>query len=177
MEQTTHSRFINGELITGWFSPEDGSYYHQMVSKFSGGTVIEIGVYNGLSMSYIVELARKNCTKIIGIDCLLRPTAKWLQSQFPETITLLEMQSEVASHRFADKSINLIFVDGDHSYEQVCVDIVSWMPKLRCGHWMLGHDYNWEGVRKAVKNKLPKHHHIPTWGNLWTAKKPCIYYL
>jgi predicted O-methyltransferase YrrM len=39
-----------------------------------------------------------------------------------------------------DDSLDLIFIDGDHTYEGALADITIAWRKLRPGGWMLGHD-------------------------------------
>jgi len=58
-------------------------------------------------------------------------------------------------------SLDLVFVDGDHSYNGAHTDIVAWWPKVRPGGILAGHDYTltWPGVMRAVnelaiENKL-----------------------
>ena len=70
---------------------------------------------------------------------------------------VLREGSPTAASRFADGSLDFVFIDGNHLYEAVCSDIAAWWPKLRSGGLLTGHDYainrdasgEW-GVRKAV---------------------------
>jgi hypothetical protein len=58
------------------------------------------------------------------------------------------------SEEFSDGHFDLVFIDGDHSFEGVREDIEAWWPKVRKGGWIGGHDYlktgNFPGVHKAV---------------------------
>ncbi len=47
---------------------------------------------------------------------------------------------------------DIIFIDADHTYESVKADIAAWMPHLRPGGTLCGHDYDpiWPGVVQAV---------------------------
>lgn len=50
--------------------------------------------------------------------------------------------------------LDLVFIDGNHSYEYVKKDIDLWLPKVRKGGILSGHDYdlnNFPDVTKAVK--------------------------
>ena len=60
------------------------------------------------------------------------------------------MSSQEAFKLYRDESLDFIFVDGDHSYQGVHNDIKNWLPKLKFGKTMAGHDYDWAVVRKAV---------------------------
>jgi hypothetical protein len=80
--------------------------------------------------------------------------------------TILEMDSVEAAGKVEDGSLDFVFIDGDHSYEGVRRDIEAWMPKVKPGGWLTGHDYGNKpdgGVRKAVdqlgmKVELDKDH-------------------
>lgn len=64
------------------------------------------------------------------------------------------MSSTEAAAQYQDQSIDMVFIDGDHSGESVAEDIDTWLPKAR--RVLCGHDYNsygWPGV-KAVVDKV-----------------------
>jgi hypothetical protein len=61
------------------------------------------------------------------------------------------------SHEFVklvkNDSLYFVFIDGDHSYDGCRIDIQMWLPKIKIGGFISGHDYNHPrlpGVRKAV---------------------------
>jgi SAM-dependent methyltransferase len=59
---------------------------------------------------------------------------------------------EIAS-TIPDKSLDYVFIDGDHSYEGCKKDIALWSSKVRPGGWIGGHDYGnprLPGVKQAV---------------------------
>lgn len=69
------------------------------------------------------------------------------------------MKSERAVKKYGDKSLDFVFVDGDHSYEGCKQDIELWLPKVKKGGWIGGHDYKHSkaalhGVDKAVEEKF-----------------------
>jgi hypothetical protein len=43
---------------------------------------------------------------------------------------------------FDDHSLDAVFVDGSHLYDDVKRDIEAWMPKVRKGGILFGHDLN-----------------------------------
>ncbi|CAE8609663.1 unnamed protein product [Polarella glacialis] len=49
-----------------------------------------------------------------------------------------------------DASLDLVFVDGDHSYVGAMGDIEAWWPALRTGGVLAGHDYIHPGVVQAA---------------------------
>jgi hypothetical protein len=74
------------------------------------------------------------------------------------TPVALRLTSVEASKRFKDNSIDLIFIDADHAYESIREDIQSWLPKVKKGGIICGHDYSGQekGVIKAVDELLGK---------------------
>lgn len=58
---------------------------------------------------------------------------------------------------FPDNFFDYIYIDGNHSYEQIKRDLKLWFPK--CKKWFSGHDFhpNYPPVQKAVKEFSDKH--------------------
>ncbi len=54
-----------------------------------------------------------------------------------------------------DQSLDFVFVDGDHSTEGVLDDIDHWVPKIKIGGRLIGHDFNMQSVRNAVLQIFP----------------------
>ena len=69
-----------------------------------------------------------------------------------DNITMCNMSSEQAAGCVEDR-LDLVFIDADHSYEAVWRDIELWLPKVRQGGFLCGHDFwtdQFPGVTKAV---------------------------
>lgn len=47
---------------------------------------------------------------------------------------------------------DIVFIDGAHTKDEVKRDLVAWMPKVRDGGILCGHDLNEEGVRAALSD-------------------------
>jgi hypothetical protein len=67
---------------------------------------------------------------------------------------------------------DLVFIDGDHRYEAVRADIAGWLPKVRPGGVLCGHDCGvFEGVNRAVGEAFPGG--VELHGRtLWVHRKP-----
>lgn len=50
-----------------------------------------------------------------------------------------------------DGTIDLAFIDADHSEQAVAEDITAWWPKVKPGGWLGGHDYETTGMPTGVK--------------------------
>ncbi len=71
------------------------------------------------------------------------------------------MTTEEASFHFPDQSIDIVYVDADHSYEGVTKDLELWTPKVKTGGIISGHDYDptgsaWQECRRAVDDYWSK---------------------
>jgi hypothetical protein len=67
-------------------------------------------------------------------------------------VTLLRLPSVDAATCYGGPKADVLFIDGNHRYESVKADILAWLPHVKLGGWIGGHDYheNWYGVRNAV---------------------------
>jgi hypothetical protein len=82
----------------------------------------------------------------------------WLYAEFISNIkpvssyiNPVRLKSIQASKMYKDRSLDFVFIDGSHEYEDVKEDIYYWYPKVKRGGIISGHDYtNYPGVKKAV---------------------------
>jgi hypothetical protein len=64
------------------------------------------------------------------------------------------MPSVEASRLYQDGTLDFVFIDANHDYENAHLDISSWYPKLKWGGIIAGDDYReyFPGVMGAVNN-------------------------
>lgn len=139
-----------------WFTY--ASLYKNMVTKFpSGSKFVEIGSWKGKSSAFMaVEIA--NSGKNIDFYCIdtfegsieykNNPELPFLYEVFKTNMKPLEnyytdirTTSLNAVEKFDDESIDFVFIDGSHEYEDIKNDIISWLPKVKKGGILAGHDY------------------------------------
>jgi predicted O-methyltransferase YrrM len=68
-------------------------------------------------------------------------------------VTILKKFSMEALQDFADGSIDFVFIDGAHDYDNACADLIFWSYKVRENGIIALHDYmagHGAGVMKAV---------------------------
>jgi hypothetical protein len=71
-----------------------------------------------------------------------------------DRVAVLRMDSAEAAATFADGSLDFVYLDGDHSFQGVMRDLAAWVPKVRPGGVIAGHDYYDKqpfAVRSAVR--------------------------
>jgi len=83
-----------------------------------------------------------------------------------QNLCVMRMESHLAGVNFAPKSIDMVFIDGDHTLDGVRTDLRIWGPvakKLLCGH-----DWDSVNVRMAVEEFSLPHATCP--GALWAIR-------
>lgn len=94
-------------------------------------------------------------------DCLIHATQEWhdenrrraesLSLDRPDRCLLIVDDSSAAADCVPDGSLDVVFLDAAHDHKGVAADIAAWLPKVRDGGILCGHDYHrFTGVRSAV---------------------------
>lgn len=69
-----------------------------------------------------------------------------------KNLKVLKMESVKAVKQFQDKSVDMVFIDGEHTFEGVSKDIEMWLSKVK--KLIAGHDYLFPRIFMAVNEKL-----------------------
>lgn len=152
-----------------WQQPLEGCILHALTqwSHKVGQKVIEIGSLRGQSTSMLAMALRG-----VGSDLPLVSIDPHLDQPFNEDqvrLTLAQIgeqerleqitrTSDAAASLFEPESASLVFVDGNHSYEQVLADFRNFGGVLAPGGWLLFHDYgygNHNGKADVVPDVRP----------------------
>jgi predicted O-methyltransferase YrrM len=175
-------------LGENWFDYQE--LYSKMVKDFPDKShFVEVGSWKGMSSAYMaVEII--NSGKKIKFDCIdiweydksdipkdyYEDATEDLYSVFckniepvKDIITPIKELSSKAAERYKDNSIDFIFIDAAHDYENVKKDINAWFPKLKKGGIIAGHDYWFDGVKSAV-NEYFIAGGVIGFGNCWFYK-------
>lgn len=117
---------------------------------------VEIGVESGYTSAFLLE--RVPTLRLLSVDpypgerLIQYEAVKRMLHRYGERSSLWRNTSYEAARSFTG-TLDLVFIDGDHSYASVKDDILLWAPKVRPGGIVAGHDYHcmaWEDVGKAV---------------------------
>ena len=170
-----------------WFTYP--TVYDSVVQLFpSGSKFVEVGRWKGKSSAYMaVEIA--NSEKNIDFYCVDHweggPDHKdwdvlselytiWKTNMQPLEDYFIEMKmtSVEASTKFEDESLDFVFIDASHAYEDVKLDIETWMPKVKLGGIIGGHDYEdyFPSVKQAV-NECLEGKEFDVYEKCWLHKK------
>ena len=69
------------------------------------------------------------------------------------------MTSLQGAELFEDGSLDMVYIDGNHKYEFVKADIKAWLPKIKKGGFLCGHDYGHKlcpGTKPAIHETAGK---------------------
>jgi predicted O-methyltransferase YrrM len=105
--------------------------------KQKGGTYIAVDWFKGssdttgnhqneeLNGKKIIDIFKENIEKIGTKDI----------------VTIHDMTSLEAAKLIPDESLDICFIDADHHYEAVKADILAYLPKIKPGGIICGHDF------------------------------------
>jgi cephalosporin hydroxylase len=177
------------EDVPGWFSFRD---VYERIAQWAPekGHFVELGGALGRSSIFLASRLRE-LGKAIRIDVVDRwwddgPTAgkpliapsvaqhggflaafehNVKACSVADMITPIQGSLGDISKRYQNDSLDLVFIDADHSYEGVMAAIGAYLPKVKRSGYIGGDDYSrlgWPGVVKAVDELLPAREIIGT---------------
>ena len=161
------------QIGENWFTYPQ--FYSSLVKIYpSGSKFVEVGSWRGRSSCFLgVEIY--NSGKNIKLDCvdtwegseehqgydILKDDMLYKEfisniAPISHIITPIRMTSLEASRLYPDNSLEAVFLDASHRYEDIKNDINAWYPKVKKGGIFAGHDYpSWTQVTQAVEEFFP----------------------
>ena len=146
------------QALSSWW--EHVPIAHWIVERLKPDTIVELGSHYGVSFFSFCEAAEHYSpnTYIHAIDtwegdnqagyyqnAVYEKVSKHWNSYHSQRSGLLRCRFEEAVNHFKDKSIDIIHIDGLHTYEAVKNDFETWRIKLKDQGTIIFHDWN---VRK-----------------------------
>jgi hypothetical protein len=183
--------------IHGFFDFEQ--LYSKMIDEHSDGAhFVEIGAFYGKSSAYMA-VSLINSGKKIHFDVIdtWRGSPEhqedgWDRQESMVNDTAFDIfqnnmlpvkghynpikkGSIEAAALYADRSLDFVFIDADHSYEAIKADVEAWLPKVKLNGYIGGHDYTeiWNapspnGIKQYVDSKFENS--FVRIGNSWLHK-------
>jgi len=140
-------------LDSGWLQHIPFGMY--LVEALHPRVLVELGTHSGCSYSAFCQAIkdRKLSTQAYAVDNwkgdpntgfygpeILDDFRRFHDSRYAAFSSLMQTTFDEASTRFADDSIDLLHIDGYHSYDAVRHDFETWRPKLSRRGVVLIHD-------------------------------------
>ena len=131
-------------------------------------TLIEIGAFSGQATEQfckyfnrviIIEPWENNIGDITN-KCNMEDVKKEFYKRcghFDNLSVYKDFSGNIA-HKFGSQSVDIVYIDGLHTYEAVREDIKNYFGKIKLSGFISGHDYSvkFPGVKKAVHELIGK---------------------
>lgn len=152
------------KTIQGYFDFQ-GLYSHFAYKNTDGAKFVEVGCWKGASTCYLAQEIKNYNKKIElyavdtwegsdesqhkleiealgGSENLYELFLKNIKmGEVSDIIIPMKMNSQDASQKFLENSLDVVFIDASHKYQDVLNDIKCWYPKVKKGGIIAGHDY------------------------------------
>lgn len=181
----------NPEKIPGWMAPDCLDW---LAKQGAAATkIVEVGCWKGRATAALLSRSE---ARLWAVDTWQGTMVDQEQDKYfndkeyayqdfrtnlkyyfdRQQIVPLQMTSNQGGSTIAitqgHRSMDFIFLDGDHRYEAVLDDIQNYKTLVRPGGTLAGHDYateRWTGVKKAV-DKVFKIHAKRGPGSIWYVR-------
>jgi hypothetical protein len=132
-------------------------FAHWIVQATAPSILVELGTHTGVSYSAFCQAViwGRLGTRCHAVDTwrgdrhsgeygedVFEEFRRFHDERFGAVSTLLRCTFDEALGKMADRSIDLLHIDGAHGYEDVRHDYESWLPKLSSRAMVLLHDIN-----------------------------------
>ncbi|TDK43318.1 class I SAM-dependent methyltransferase [Algoriphagus formosus] len=114
--------------------------------------IVELGTHSGNSLITMLEASGLDC-KIYAVDTwegdghskkysieIYNDLKEYISFYYPDNCELLRMRFDKAVNNFSDLSIDILHIDGYHTYDAVKYDFQTYIPKVKKGGLVLFHD-------------------------------------
>jgi Rhamnan synthesis protein F/Methyltransferase domain len=130
-------------------------FAHWLVRELKPRLVVELGTQHGISFSAFCNAVRRDelATRCFAVDTwqgdehsgfydqsVFNSISASVRQNYSSFATLLRSSFDSAIGQFAEGSIDLLHIDGLHTYDAVKADFESWLPKVSDRGVVLFHD-------------------------------------
>jgi glycosyltransferase involved in cell wall biosynthesis/predicted O-methyltransferase YrrM len=168
----TEETIKNGLIIKKGMT-RAGLYRHFASLGFSNGA--EIGVQRGRNALVMLENI-PDMEKLILVDpyedhpsnprkwgsdvhekFIRQAKERFIGTPYENKVRWIITYSEIASYEILDNSLDFVYIDGEHTYDFVMIDLISWTRKVRPGGIVSGHDFEYKGSGRIKKDPKVAH--------------------
>jgi glycosyltransferase involved in cell wall biosynthesis/predicted O-methyltransferase YrrM/outer membrane murein-binding lipoprotein Lpp len=130
-------------------------FAYELIARHRPRTIVELGTYSGSSFAAFCQAMETHGIEgtCHGVDLwegdvhmgrfdesLFLEMSEFTRTRYPHHARLVRKLFDQAVHDFADGSIDLLHIDGTHTYEAVKNDFETWLPKVSARGVVLFHD-------------------------------------
>jgi len=142
-------------IVSPYSWVEHSAFAFLVISSLKPRLFLELGVHIGNSFNAFCQAVKTlhTNTKCYGVDSwygdeqagfydesIYYELFKYQQKEYKEFAYLLKMTFDKALGYFSDNSVDLLHIDGFHTYEAVKHDFYSWLPKVSDNGVVILHD-------------------------------------
>ncbi len=111
--------------------------------------------YTTSNKDYYENTKDRTAQKMKELEYTLRcyKMAEKRLSVFPDRYKTIKNSSRNAALSCENSFFDFVYIDASHKYKHCREDLLAWLPKIKIGGYICGHDYNSKrhrGVRRAV---------------------------
>ncbi len=132
-------------------------FAHDLVAALRPSVLVELGTHHGESYFGFCQAVQENAVgcKCYAVDTwrgdehagfyeedVFREVNAYNEANYGSFSVLIRETFDDASSHFGPHSIDLLHIDGLHTYDAVKHDVETWLPKVRPGGIVLLHDIN-----------------------------------
>ncbi|CAM4388235.1 class I SAM-dependent methyltransferase [Paenibacillus alkaliterrae] len=156
MSWIQYAKFLSENASTA-SNPWSGhrSFAYDLVRFMKPGIFVELGTHSGTSFFSFCQAVKDGSlgTKCFAIDTwkgdphageygeyVYQYVSEYAEQEFLETAFLIRSKFDEALVHFAGESVDLLHIDGYHTYDAVSHDFLTWLPKLAPNGIVLFHD-------------------------------------
>ena len=180
----------DGTVFGGWFGDDNKRKLEELIAKYNVKSVIEIGSFLGYSTAWFA----RRVERVTCIDTFEEPATVADNNNLVGVLPKIGVPNDFYSHFIRNMEAegvidrinivrgrsdlvhwqvleaDLVYIDGDHSYQGQKGDIIAYLPKARkviCGDDYTPQDF--PGLIQATNELLPQHKHQ---GAFWWHEIP-----
>jgi predicted O-methyltransferase YrrM len=153
--------------IPGYLHPLEARFLYWLAGRVpKNGLALEVGSYKGKSTAHLASglqpTARLACVDTWRNDAMPYDAVSDVLPEFLRNVDVYRnviethrgFSAEVASNW--SLPLDLLFIDGDHSYEGCSSDLSAWLKFVRPSGWVVFHDSSEPGVAQAIAEQFPR---------------------